>query len=329
MRLQSAILVGAVTGALSLAPQIASASSSGTAVPASKWTIQGTTAVSLPSDSTLNDVFCKVTCVAVGDSQGTASFGYADLWNGTKWTPQSVSQPIGAVGSELSAVSCSSASACTTVGGYLTLSGEVNLAERWNGSVWVPQSIPTPGDPTLPFLPRELASVSCPTATDCTTVGNYTVPSTGVDVTLAEQWKGSEWTVEATPNPAAADRYSQLTGVSCSDPVACTAVGVYYDSSNLEHMLVEAWNGETWSIQTAPNPVGFAQTWLNGVSCTSTSSCTAVGAESSTSQTLALAEHWNGLTWSIQPTPSGLAGVLTAVSCTTSQACTAVGMYRL
>ncbi len=239
------------------------------------------------------------------------------------------SPPVGAVASDLRAVSCSSASACTAVGGYLTPSGDVNLAERWNGSAWAIQSMPTLGDPTLPFLPRELSGVSCPTATDCTAVGNYTVPSTGVDITLAEQWNGSEWTVEATPNPAAADRYSQLTSVSCSAASACTAVGGFFDSSNMVHMLVEAWNGANWAIESAQDPVGFTQTWLNGVSCTSTSSCTAVGDEASTSQTFALAERWNGLTWSIQPTPSGLASVLTSVSWTTSQACSAVGCTRL
>jgi hypothetical protein len=40
-----------------------------------------------------------------------------------------------------------------------------------------------------------------------------------------------------------------------------------------------------------------------------------------------LAEHWNGTTWTVQPTPSPHGGDLTSVSCTSAAACTAVGFY--
>ena len=60
------------------------------------------------------------------------------------------------------------------------------------------------------------------------------------------------------------------------------------------------------------------------MSCTSASACTAVGASSSG----ALAERWNGTTWSIQHTPTPTGGsntLLQGVSCASASACTAVG----
>src|SRR5439155_136091 len=64
-----------------------------------------------------------------------------------------------------------------------------------------------------------------------------------------------------------------------------------------------------------------------GVSCPSTSACTAVGTGNGG---LTLAEYWNGSSWAIQATPNVAAGArdnLTDVSCASATACTAVGYY--
>ena len=84
-----------------------------------------------------------------------------------------------------------------------------------------------------------------------------------------------------------------------------------------------------WSIQTTPNPAGGSDVVLNGVSCASASACTAVGGPAQPATTgVALAEGWNGTTWSIQHTPNPTGGssiVLGGVSCSSASACTAVG----
>ena len=87
-----------------------------------------------------------------------------------------------------------------------------------------------------------------------------------------------------------------------------------------------------WSLQPTPNPVGTASSLL-GVSCTSSSACTAVGLSESTSvpKATTLAERWNGSTWEIQPTPDPAgttSPVLRGVSCTSPSACTAVGFAQ-
>ena len=88
-----------------------------------------------------------------------------------------------------------------------------------------------------------------------------------------------------------------------------------------------------WSIQPAPRPSRPADTYLSGVSCTSTRDCVAVGDSNvvSTDTDIPLVLHWNGTTWSSERTPtlpSAIGGgALADVSCTASNACMAVGSF--
>src|SRR5262249_58144572 len=68
--------------------------------------------------------------------------------------------------------------------------------------------------------------------------------------------------------------------------VACTAVGGRLVPTRTgPATLAERWNGHTWSIQPTPNPPGHGFKLLNGVACTSRSSCMAVGNEFDTTRT--------------------------------------------
>ena len=87
-----------------------------------------------------------------------------------------------------------------------------------------------------------------------------------------------------------------------------------------------------WSIQPVPTPAHSNETGLNAVSCASKRDCVAVGFQdrSVTNDPVALVEHWNGSTWSIEQTPTPGApvrsGWLSAVSCASTSACVAVGL---
>jgi hypothetical protein len=161
-------------------------------------------------------------------------------------------------------------------------------------------------------------------------VGSY-VGSAG-QVSLAEGWNGSAWTVQRTPNPAGSSS-SVLSGVSCGSPGACLAVGRYTYGSQGQDLgvLAESWNGASWTIQTVPLPAGALGGSLLGVSCASASACTAVGyyADSANSN-VALAESWNGASFTHHTVrlPAGTTtSVLDAVSCSAapSVGCEAVG----
>jgi len=197
----------------------------------------------------------------------------------------------------------------------------VPLAERWDGRSW--HILPAPS----PASGGALFGVACSSASACTAVGaaNPFVPSA---TTLAERWNGARWTIQATPGPAGVAG-AALLGVSCTSTSSCLAVGTAFNSSGSPAGLFsERWDGAHWHLQAAPAPTGSPGSSLSGVACTSPSSCTAVGAltDSTGNPVGTLAERWNGIRWSIQPTPNPPpGGGLAAVSCTSMAACTAVG----
>ncbi len=185
-------------------------------------------------------------------------------------------------------MSCTSASACTAVG-YANGAGvSTTLGERWNGTSWSIQSTPNPTGATYSFL----SGVSCPSATDCTAVGFY-VNSTGTQETLAERWNGTTWSIQTTPNPSGA-LSSGLNGVSCASSATCTAVGTFFENVGMGRTLAERWNGQSWAVQNTKDPTSAQQSFLNGVSCTSASVCTAVGTyETTTGTSLTLVERFS------------------------------------
>ena len=165
----------------------------------------------------------------------------------------------------------------------------------------------------------QLAGVSCSSSSSCTAVGDYT-KRLGTTVTLAERWNGTSWSAESTPNPEGAPS-SWLNAVDCPSS-ACVAVGNAFTRSGTVITRAERWGGTKWSIQATPNPSSGGGV-LFGVSCSSASACTAVGASNAGT----FAERWNGTKWLIQPAanPPPGGGVLFGVACTSAVSCTAVG----
>jgi len=292
-----------------------------------KWSIQTTPVPSGSRGSVLYGVACAsaTACTAVGgyENSSGAEYALAEASNGTSWSIKTTPTPSGAEDTVFSAVTCTSATACTAVGDYTDSGGnEDTLAEAWNGASWSIETTPNPtgeGNDTL-------NGVSCTSASACTAVGDYTDNSDTQD-TLAEAWNGTVWSIETTPNPAG-EGDDFLNSVSCTSANACTAVGDYDDNSDTQDTLAEAWNGTVWSIETTPNPAGPGGSTLSGVSCTSVNACTAVGEYLDSAGYFApLAEAWSGASWSIQatPLPAGVPeGDLSGVACT-SGGCTAAG----
>jgi hypothetical protein len=262
------------------------------------------------------------TCTAVGYSSTNQSPAVlVERSAGTTWRTQTAPNPAGAASSSLNGVACTARSACTAVGATTSRSRTVaTLAEQWNGHIWHIQPTPSPAGGGA------LNSVSCASRSACTAVGG-----TANGKTLAERWNGTTWTIQPTPNPAGSVQ-GFLIAVSCTSPSACIAAGAYFTTSSQSgpaRSLAERWNGKRWTILPSPNPAGAMQSFLNGVSCTSPSACTAIGEQHSASGIVhTLAERWDGATWRIQPTPNP-PGVqfasLAGVSCTGPSACLAAG----
>jgi hypothetical protein len=124
-------------------------------------------------------------CIAVGLYRlGGACHEVTDGWNGTSWTVLSTRRgQCGPRNTGPQAISCVTAADCIAVGDA--------YAERWNGSTWTTQTLPS-----LPAGP-ELDAVSCASAASCTAAGSRNTSAGFAPV--AEHWNGSKWAVEPTP----------------------------------------------------------------------------------------------------------------------------------
>jgi hypothetical protein len=141
------------------------------------------------------------------------------------------------------------------------------------------------------------------------------------------------WVVQPTPIPAGSTE-NVLSDVTCVSATNCIAVGASSTSQYAPgRTLVERWNGRRWTIQATPNPRGGQDPGLGSVSCSSANSCIAVGSYqrvTTYTESLPLAERWNGHKWTIQatPEPSGATGAqLSAVSCPSVTGCVAAGSW--
>jgi hypothetical protein len=294
------------------------------------WSVQEPPIPTGATESILSGVSCtsSTACIAVGhfESSSGKRVPLAESWNGTVWSIQEPPSPTGAKQSYLGGVSCTSSTACTAVGHFESSSGKrVPLAESWNGTVW---SVQEPPNPTG-AIESMLSGVSCMSSTACIAVGEFE-NSLGRHVALAESWNGTVWSVQEPPNPTGEYR-TVLSGVSCASSTACAAVGELLGTSGKSEQLTENWNGTEWKIHEPPNPTGATESRLNGVSCTSSTMCAAVGQfENSSGRSVPLAERWNGTEWSVQepPNPTGATkSELYGVSCTLSTVCTAAGGF--
>ena len=219
----------------------------------------------------------------------------------------------GAGANELTGVACTSSTFCMAVGSYTASAGvREGLIESWNGANW-----------SMSPMPNEVAgtfsAIACTSPMFCMAVGTYNSGST-----LAETWNGDMWSV--TPaGPSLSNVGYGFNSVSCTTPSFCMAVGYYNfvpafpPGITVPNTMTEHWNGSNWTyIQSIEDAMGST---FNGVSCSSSSNCVAVGALYGST---VLIESWKGTTWTLVSTQSRVSGLL-AVSCVSPAACAAVG----
>ena len=245
------------------------------------------------------------------------------------------SVPTPGIASFLLGAACASSRNCWAVGGfYPTRQRGLNQALRWNGRRWSLVPTPTPGAGST------LIGAACASSGNCWAVGSY-LTSQGGGLNQALHWNGRRWSLVSTPHPGTSASFSGLASIRCTSAIDCWAVGNYEpnSSSGPGFNLVLHWNGRRWSLVPTPQPGGTASTAsseLEGIRCTSSGSCWAVGSYSAPgSQNTDLNQvlHWNGRRWSLVPTPqpggtaSGDFSMLSHVSCASPSGCWAVGAY--
>ncbi len=196
--------------------------------------------------------------------------------------------------------SCPAVNACVMAGWYLDTNGKAwGLIENQNGTNWTETEAPQPNNAgsgakqdlrigaancgeQIPCRP-----VSCPTVTFCVAVGQFNDDggSSGYTEPLIETFSNGSWAAIQSPLPgdAASDSgptyfpSAWLFSVSCATPTSCAAVGEYQNTSGDRIGYLATLSGTTWIAQPVPLPSGAQFSDLEGVSCPSAGSCTAVG----------------------------------------------------
>ena len=280
-----------------------------------------------------------------GGRRSTGPTPLAEHWDGGSWSV--VPTPIAS--GFLFSLTCVSSSNCWGAGTTVDSSGGGNnplngFMIHWDGTTWT--QVPTaPSGQTY----DQFNSVTCASSSDCWTVGfagptqsqSGFLPNVEPYVpgasALAEHWDGSTWSVAASPSGAPGSSGTYLDSVTCTDPSQCWAVGASLDAlGDPSTSLTERWDGAQWStVASADSATG--SDLLTGVTCLDASSCWAVGAdgvESGANQNnqnnqtnpSSLVEHWNGSTWSIDPSPNVTTfSYLTGVTCVRGSMCFADG----
>jgi hypothetical protein len=257
-------------------------------------------------------------CTAVGlvNGGGTPE-AMAQRWNSSGWHLAATSNPVGAAETQLNGVACPTKADCVAVGtAGSTFGTTATAAERWQAGRWRLTTMPTrPG--------ANLSAVACASRTFCIAAGS------SESGTLIERWNGSRWMVQASPEPPGWTQFAGFGGVTCTSDSFCIASGAYGTGSGGVRPLTERWNGTRWTVLRTPAPAGAVETYLGGVSCTSSSACTAVGEQHNASGVVhTVAMRWDGTAWHVQSTPNP-AGVqfasLPGISCTRPASCLAVG----
>jgi hypothetical protein len=289
------------------------------------WSTQPTVSPD-PTEVKLSGVSCTsaTKCMAVGYDKFTER-NFAESWNGTAWEIARSN-----LGTNTPAVSCVPLTSCMIIGSSAGTYGTWRLFQPGEVSGWNTTfyTFAIPSGSTQ----FELRGISCSSESACTAVGYSYSKETGKYQTLIERFNGSSWSVQMSAEPSEGNGYEALRSVSCSSASACMAVG-----EAASKPFAERWNGSEWTSASLSGPTDAS---LEGVSCTSASACMAVGHAGwwewgvwGVGEREALAESWNGSSWSQVETPQpseevwARAASLASVSCLSASSCTAVGGY--
>jgi hypothetical protein len=239
----------------------------------------------------------------------------------------------------LNAVSCTSAGYCTAVGNYTDglnhgrVMAATETAGKWGRAVELGGT-----------APAELNGVKCTSTGNCVAVGSEAGVLHAIVITETSGKWGSAVAVTLPANAGTgSSAFALLRAVSCAAKGYCTAVGLYGGTNGQRYPMIVVESAGHWghAYEYARLPLGASGAWadLLGVSCISSSSCTAVGAyEDASSYTWPMVATETGGTWgkavkAALPTNAntgsgGPSSELESVSCTSAGNCAAFGAYN-
>jgi hypothetical protein len=177
------------------------------------------------------------------------------------------------------------------------------------GSPWLGAFAPV----ALPAPVNALTALDCPNASSCwavgSTVGGAGAPNGAAVIVTADG--GATWKSQVIPPTV-----GYLSGISCSDPRHCAAVGQASQTSNGQGVIIATSNGgATWTQSTTPP--GILD--VTAVACLPDRRCIATGTDAT--GVVALVSTSPGSGWEQRGVFPGSVSGATAVSCSDDQHC--------
>jgi hypothetical protein len=232
-----------------------------------------------------------------------------EQWNGTAWSvfpgPKFAKGDVPSI----FAMASTSANDIWAIGSLLGDDEQqlFFLFEHWDGTAWTAT--------TAVSNDAFLFGASADATNDAWAVG-FNGPENDDSQTLALHWDGTNWKNSATPSVGSGA--NQLNGVLALAPNNVWAVGfstpVAPPQGAATLTLIEHFDGTSWSVVRSPNVgpnSGYQSNRLFGLTANSPTDIWAFGSYfaaggSGNQSTLLL--HWDGISWTIQPSPNPTKG---------------------
>jgi hypothetical protein len=158
------------------------------------------------------------------------------------------------------------------------------LFERWNGTAWSVVGGANVG---------RLAGVA-----DLSSTNAWAVSTRGV----IEHWDGGAWTVASTPQPNPANTFgNRVSSISADSASDLWVAGTYTTPDYTTAAYALHYKTGAWSVELMAQPASSSVS-IGAVTALSPSNAWAVGQTG----TDPLIEHWDGKSWSLQSTVSGV-----------------------
>jgi|GEM_PF-959295 len=274
----------------------------------------------VPTKAAIVDaVSCSSTteCVAVGSTDGLSQIAVGTSNGGTTWSVLRIFPNL----TDLNGVDCTSSLTCIAVGdrdgpsATGTVGAVISTAD--GGKTWTEHG--------LPHNTYSFNAITCSTSSDCVAVGTFLTSGAHASYdaqVITTSDAGAHWTLRRTEGT------SDLTGVQCTSPLDCMAVGDELEhGSRIERaeVLYSTDGGQSWVTHMLRGVSGI----VDGLSCTAQSSCELVGTQRPANGAypgsgFAGSTTNGGASWSRQTLPTGIDDLF-GVSCGSRHVCIAVG----
>ena len=221
------------------------------------------------NDAAINSVSCtsKTFCVAGGYYYTGGFEPLVEQWDGAGWTASTIAADLN-TGNDgyVTKVACSG-TFCAAAGLYKGSTNYGPFLAVLKGGSWLDEKALS----LVASINWTFEGLSCPSASACVVVGDYTDPSSATHL-FASVWNGVGWSDSVRAAALDTPKGESYYGLSCGSTTYCVAVGYYY-AGQLFHPLVSTWNGSAWTdseISTPSPVVAKFRADLYGVSCAKT-----------------------------------------------------------